>query len=122
MVGSTKDMLDSKVPSETEEVVSNPPTLQPGDLPYVLMCFITLQRSTRIPLTSHTMNSNFQMAMNVLIDCGTTGKFIDIEYIWSYELCTYCLPHAIPVYNVDRTPNKVGHITDLVIQYKDHNK
>jgi len=125
MARSTKDMLDSKVPSKTEEVVSNPPTLQPDDLPYILMCSITLWRSTHIPLTIHTIDSNFPMAMNMLIDCGTTGQFIDFEYVQSYELHTYCLPHAITVDNVDGTPNKVGHITkaiDLVICYKDHNK
>ena len=54
MVESTKDMLDSKVPSETEEVVSNPPTLQPDDPPYILMCSMMLRRSTHIPLTIHT--------------------------------------------------------------------
>jgi len=125
MVGSTKDMLDSKVLSETEEVVSNPPTPQPDDPPYVLMCSVTLRRSTHIPLTIHTVDSNFPMAMNALIDCSATGQFIDVEYVRSYELRTYCLPRTIPVYNVDGTPNEAGHITeaiDLVIRYKDHNK
>jgi len=114
-------MLDSKVLSETEEVVSNPPTPQLDDPPYVLMCSVTLQRSTHIPLTIHTIDSNFPMAMNALIDCGATGQFIDIEYVRSYELHTYHLPRAIPVSNVDGTPNEAGHITkaiDLVIRYK----
>ena len=63
--------------------------------------------------------------MNMLIDCSATGQFIDIEYIQSYELRTYCLPHAIPVYNVDGTPNEAGHTTeaiDLITHYKDHNE
>src|SRR6266481_4281547 len=63
------------------------------------------------------------MAMNALIDTGATGQFIDVEYVRSKELCTYCLPHSIRVYNVDRTPNEAGHITealDLVVRYKDH--
>ena len=65
------------------------------------------------------------MAMNALIDCSATGQFIDIGYVRSYELRTYRLPRAIPVYNVDGTPNEAGHITtviDLDICYKDHNE
>ena len=54
------------------------------------------------------------MAMNALIDCGATGQFIDIEYVRSYELHTYCLPCAILVYNVDGTPNEAGHITEAI--------
>ena len=80
-VESTKYMLDSRVLSETEEVMSNPPTPQPDDPPYVLMRSVTLQRSTHIPLTIHTVDSNFPMVMNALIDCGATGQFIDIEYV-----------------------------------------
>jgi len=41
----------------------------------------------------------------------------------SKNLCTQCLPRAIPVYNVDGTLNKVGYITevvDLIVQYGDH--
>ena len=118
-------MLDSKTLSETVEVVSNPPTLQLDNPPYVLMRSVMLQRSTHIPQIIHTIDSNFPMAMNALIDCGATGQFIDVEYVRSYELHTYHLPRAIPVYNVDGTPNEVGHITkaiDLIICYKDHDK
>jgi len=31
----------------------------------------------------------------------------------------------MPVYNVDRTPNEVGHITEvinLIVRYKDHSE
>src|SRR6266481_576643 len=122
-VGSTKDMLDSNVPPMTEEAVSKPSTPEPANPPYVLLCSTTFQRSTYIPLHIHTVNRNLPMVMNVLIDTGATGKFIDIEYIQSKEICTYSLPHSIRVYNVDGTPNEAGHIIealDLVVHYKDH--
>src|SRR6266481_9997461 len=122
-VGSTKDMSDSNIPPTTEKAASKPSTPELADPPYVLLCSATFQRSTYIPLHIHTVNSNLPMAMNMLIDTGATGQFINIEYIWSKELRTYCLPCSIRVYNVDGTPNEAGHITealDLVIHYKDH--
>jgi len=61
--------------------------------------------------------------MKALIDTGATGQFINIEYVCSNELQTYCLPCSLAVYSVDGTPNEAGHITeavDLVVCYKDH--
>src|SRR5882724_3907876 len=63
------------------------------------------------------------MSVEALIDSGATGMFIDIEFIRSKNIRTHWLPRAIPVYNMDGTPYKVGHITkvvDLIVQYKDH--
>ena len=69
------------------------------------------------------VNSNHPLAMKALIDCGVTGEFIDHEFVQVHELQTYQLPHLIGLYNVDRSPNKIGKITeaiDLVVQYKGH--
>jgi len=63
------------------------------------------------------------MSVEALIDSGATGMFIDIEFVRSKNIRTHWLPRAIPVYNVDGTPNEAGHITevvDLIVQYKDH--
>ena len=41
----------------------------------------------------------------------------------AHELQTYCLPHPIGLYNVDRSPDKIGKITELincVVWYKGH--
>src|SRR5882724_2411372 len=43
----------------------------------------------------------------------------------SKNLCTQCLPRAIPVHNVDGTLDKAGYITeviDLIVQYRDHSE
>jgi len=56
---------------------------------------------------------------------GATIQFINIEYAWSRNLQTQHLPRAIPVYNVDGTPNKTGYImevVDLIFKYKDHSE
>jgi len=60
-----------------------------------------------------------------LIDLGATGMFIDIQFIQLKNIQTHRLPRAIPIYNVDGTPNEAGHITevvDLVVQHKEHSK
>jgi len=69
------------------------------------------------------IDSNCPLAMRSLIDCGTTGEFIDHEFIRAHELWTCPLPHPIGLYNADGSPNEIGKITeaiDLVVQYKGH--
>ena len=60
------------------------------------------------------MDSNTPMSVEALIDSGTAGMFIDIEYVQSGNIWTWCLPRAIPVYNMDMTPNEAGHIIDVI--------
>src|SRR5882724_3066322 len=65
------------------------------------------------------------MSVEALIDSGATGMFIDVRFVRSKNIRTHRLPREILVYNVDGTPNEVGHITevvDLIVQYKDHSK
>jgi hypothetical protein len=48
-----------------------------------------------------------------LIDCGTTGCFIDIEWAKLNNIPTRPLTKLIPVYNVDGTANDACMITDI---------
>src|SRR5882724_13494313 len=64
------------------------------------------------------------MFIEALIDSGATRMSIDIEFVQLKNIWTQ-LPRAIPVYNVDGTPNKARHITeviDLIVQYKEHSE
>src|SRR5882724_8878906 len=118
-VGSTEDMLTLQSPVTTELRTKQ----AMPELPPYLIHSATLCRGTNIPLQLNTIDSNAPMSINTLIDSGAMGLFIDIDYMWSKNLKTQCLPRAIPVYNVDGTPNKVGHITEvinLIVRYKDH--
>ena len=75
-----------------------------------------------LPLQIHTVDSNTLMLIISLINLGATGSFIDIDYVWSKNLCTQHLPGALTCYNVDRTLNERGYITeviDLIVQYGD---
>ena len=65
------------------------------------------------------------MFFEALVNSGATGMFIDIKFVWPKNIWTHQLPRAIPVYNIDGTPNEAGHITeviDLIVQYKDHSE
>jgi len=116
-VGSTKDMLTPQSPvttgPKTEPVVPEHPTPQLAETP-LLVRSATLRRGTDIPLHLNTIDSNTPMSVKALIDSGGTGMFIDIKFVRSKNIWTHQLPRGIPVYNVDRTPNEAGHITEVV--------
>ncbi|KAG5334679.1 hypothetical protein C0989_003098 [Termitomyces sp. Mn162] len=49
-----------------------------------------------------------------LLDSRAMGLFLDLEFIKHHGLTMQPLSKAIPVYNIDRTPNKVGAINSMV--------
>lgn len=51
--------------------------------------------------------------VNVLLDNGAGGRFIHPKFVVRNQLITWHLPKAIPIYNVNKTPNKAGTITNL---------
>ena len=86
---------------------------------------MTLWGGTEIPLQIHAIGSNSPLLIVTPINLGDTGKFINIDYVWSNNLCTHCLPRATPIYNVDKTLNEASYITevvDLIVQYKGHSE
>src|SRR5882724_6522443 len=89
----------------TEPVMPKHPTPQLAQTP-LLVQSATLQRGTDIPLHLNTGDSNTPMSVEALIDSGATSMFIDIEFVRSKNIRTHWLPRAIPVYNVDGTPNE----------------
>src|SRR5882724_1736533 len=110
---------------KTEQAVPPTSSHQPPDMTPLLVCSMTLQRGTKIPLQIHAVGSNSPLLIVTLIDSRATGKFIDIDYVQSNNLHTQHLPWAIPIYNIDRTLNEAGYITevvDLIFQYKGHSE
>lgn len=57
-----------------------------------------------------TLDTQQQVPIKALLDSGAHVCFIDTEFVRGNNLKTCKLPRAIPVYNVDRTRNKVGAI------------
>src|SRR5882672_1475034 len=127
-VGSTRDMLTPQSPVDepkTEKAMPQESPRQPPDLTLILIHLSTLHRGMELPLRIHTIGSNTPLLINALIDSGATGRFIDIDYVKSKNLCTQRLPRAIPVYNVDGTLNDAGYITeviDLMVHHGDHSE
>jgi len=64
-------------------------------------------------------------SVNALVDCRATGPFMDRDYVVQNKITTRNLSRAIPVYNVDGTPNEAGSIwevVDVILRYKDHSE
>ncbi|KNZ72328.1 hypothetical protein J132_04018 [Termitomyces sp. J132] len=58
-----------------------------------------------------------------LLDSRATELFLDLEFVKCHGLTTQPLSKSIPVYNIDRMPNKAGTINsvvDLVLCYWNH--
>jgi hypothetical protein len=61
-----------------------------------------------------TMDTGKVHAMSALLDCGMTGLFIDTNFVQCHHLSTRPLARAIPMYNIDGTPNEAGFIHEVV--------
>jgi len=79
----------------TEKAMPQEPPHQSSNPTPVLVHSTTLHRGTGLPLCIHTIGSNTPLLINTLIDSGATGRFIDVDYVRSKNLCTQCLPPSI---------------------------
>jgi len=64
-------------------------------------------------------------AVSALLNSGATGLFIDPEFMQRNCLAMQSLAQAIPVYNVDGTPNKQGaicNIVNVIMRFHNHTK
>ena len=124
-IGQTSDMLPSSVPDLTEDQPAMPnPSLPEQNSPSQLYVHSTnIRHYTRVPLKVSSVNTGQALAVDSLLNSGVTGMFIDVEFVRAEKLQTCHLLHAIPVYNMDGTPNEAGSIkeeVDLICTYGDH--
>jgi len=83
------------------------------------------ERLLNLDIAIQTTDTGEVHAVSALLDSGATGLFIDPKFVWWNCLATRSLAQAIPVYNVDRTPNEQGvihDIVDIVMWFCDHTK
>ena len=113
-------MLRSSISSnQTETKLAMPrliPTLsvpENGDPPLYVHSADT-HHCTRIPIKIHSVDMGHPLAVDSLLDSGAAGMFIDVKYVRTQKLQIHPLPHAIPVYNIDGTPNEAGSIKEEV--------
>src|SRR5271168_2539396 len=81
--------------------------------------------SLKLKVELETTDATEVKSVNVLVDCGATGEFIDRHYAKSCGFRLLKLSKPIPVYNVDGTPNEAGFVTevvDLILRYKNHSE
>ena len=70
-------------------------------------------------------DNQWKYRVRALVDSGATGLFIDCEYVKSNQIPTTKLPQPIPVFNVDRTTNTEGSISEvaeLLLHYNGHSE
>jgi hypothetical protein len=79
--------------------------------------------SLDLDIEIETTDTGIKRAVKALVDCGATGQFMDKNWARSNKITTCPLPHPIPMYNVDGTPNEAGRIdeiADVVLCYDGH--
>ena len=72
--------------------------------------------------TTDTVERKFVVA---LLDSSAMGECIDRDYVKSQRFNLLKLTNPIPVYNIDRSPNEAGLITEvvsLILCYKNHSE
>ena len=130
-VGITSDILHFPAPSgqtETKPAMSKTPPVIPtasetDPPPHIYVCSADLCRCTKVPLKIHSVDTGTPLAIDLLLDSGVTGLFIDVEFVREQKLRTCPLSHAIPVYNIHGTANEAGSIkeeVDLLCTFGNH--
>ena len=66
-----------------------------------------------------------EASTEVMVDTGTTGDFVDQDFVNQAKLPTRKLSQPIPVYNVDGILNEAGSIhevVDMIMTYNSHSE
>ena len=67
-----------------------------------------------IPTVIETLTDRRGFTMKALLDCGTTGCYINEGFANAKKLPMDHLPRPVPVYNADGSNNEGGPITHMV--------
>ena len=79
--------------------------------------------SLSLEVELETMDMQHTQQVQALLDCGTTGLFMDVTFVEKHQLTTHPLTQFIPVYNIDGTLNEASSIqcvTECIIHYCNH--
>ena len=81
--------------------------------------------SLKLKVEIKTTDTVETKSMTALLDSSMTGECIDRDYARSCRFNLIKLTQLIPVYNVDRSPNEAGSITEvvsLILRHKKHSE
>ena len=80
-------------------------------------------RTFEVDIVLKTVDTGRAVQVRAMVDSGATGLFLDRRFVDSTGWNTRKLPRALPVLNVDGTPNINGPITheiDLMMIFGEH--
>ena len=83
----------------------------------------TSRVSLVLPIELLTTDTSKVYSIWALLDCRATGSFIDRNFVCSKRINAWSISCPIPVFNVDRSSNKVGQImkvVDITLWYNSH--
>jgi hypothetical protein len=99
------------------------PTVKLDPPSHIYVRSADLHQGTKVPLKLCSVDTGQPLAINSLLNSGATGMFINIELVKDQKLQTHPLPRAIPVFNIDGTPNEASAIkeeVDLICTFGEH--
>ena len=105
------------IPCESEKVDQKP---KEGVKEHYFIRSAKMERDVKLDVSITMMDTHDMVAVKGLLDNRATGMFIDRQFMHRNGLKTRILPYKIKVYNVDRTLNKGGSITEEVTMMMSH--
>jgi hypothetical protein len=63
-----------------------------------------------LPVQLQALDTLWETNANALVDSGATGSYVHEQFVKDHNLVTEDLPHRVPVYNADGSPNEAGPI------------
>jgi len=82
-----------------------------------------IEKEIMLRVGLRTIDSHKVEEVDTLLDSGATGLFIDHAWLHQNKITTQKLEHPIKVYNIDRSVNQEGSITEevtLILSYQGH--
>jgi Retroviral aspartyl protease len=87
------------------------------------ICSIHLELEIHLNIGIKVADMHAMIEVEVLLDSGAMGLFINHALVQNNSIATCVLNHSIPVYNIDRSLNWGGIITEevtLIMSYQGH--
>jgi len=82
-----------------------------------------IEKEIMLKVGLRTVDSHEVEEVDTLPDSGATGLFIDHAWLHQKKITTHKLEHPIEVYNINRSFNRGGSITEevtLILSYQGH--
>ncbi|KAI6097015.1 hypothetical protein EV401DRAFT_1833053, partial [Pisolithus croceorrhizus] len=74
------------------------------------------QNSVLLPVVIQTLDDQHSFQLDALLDSGASGCYIDKGFAWAKSLNLSSLPHLVPVYNADGSPNNITSLFPIILR------